>query len=173
MNRIDGIVVVDRDGLEFLSRTGINVNGRIVFVDENSRCTPIELLMIVQDIEGPIEELIIGIDFGKHIGIAVIAKDKVVYVENVHNWVKALEILDMFLECIRANRYTIRLGLPRKDEREYELLIERIVKVYGEKAIIELVPESGSSRNTSFLRSKRKLEDDEIAAINIALRRSS
>jgi len=169
---IRGVAVVDDGGVEYLIRKGIVVKGLILQLGEDLRCTA--LRAAVAACKGDVEvcELILGIDFGRKVGVAVITDSVVLAALSFRNIYKALDFIITVLQCLEASKKVVRIGIPRKEDPEYDAFINKLINSLSSDTGLELVSERGSSKSSSFLKYGRKLDEDALAAINIALGRS-
>ncbi len=172
IDRVEGVVIVDEGGKEYLTRRGVKVRGIMIELDNDVVCAALRATTASCKGSAEANEIILGIDFGQRIGIAVVIDSVVVVALSFRSSFKALELVATILRCIDAAKKVIRVGMPRKEDPEYDNFINKLIKMVSEDTQLELVPECGSSRLVSFLKLGKKLDDDSLAAINIALARS-
>ncbi len=169
-----GILLADSEGLKYIKNLGIDVNGLILNIDEIGieRCIVNTVIYSrISTILKP-RNMIIGIDFGDSIGIAIFVNSDAVLVNSYKSKEKVLEILKMFVEYSDdiASK-TIRIGLPRFLSNKYNTFVNALVKILRNYPVnIEFVSEDKSSKQRQFI-NDIKLDKDSIAAINIALMR--
>jgi len=170
-----GILIVDNIGMEYVRNRGINVNGLILNVDEIGieRCIVNTIIYSRISHISKQKNMIIGIDFGDSIGVAIFINSDIVLVNSYKSKEKVLEILKMFIEYSDGiDMKTIRIGLPRSISDEYNIFVDTIIKSLSNYPVsFEFVPEDKSSKQRQFIENT-KLDKDSIAAINIALMRT-
>ncbi len=172
--RVVGVVIVDEDGMRYISSRGIDTSQAVVLTAiDDPICTVLKAVILCQQLSIPCRELVVGIDMGKNIGVAVVCDSRCVLAKSFRTALRALEMISNVFRCIDASRRVIRIGMPKKECGEYEEFVEKLVKIVGEDIELELIPEKGSSSFVLFLKTGRKIDDDALAAINIALMRSS
>jgi len=147
-----GVVVVDDGGEKFVEEMGIVVEGDVLYAnpDEDPVCTAIKAIALSRGVAKG-SPLVVGIDLGNRIGIALLLGREVIYAKSSRSYVKILELLQASLNCVESGRKIVRVGLPRRECPEYEKLIESIVKFVGNDVELELVSEARSSNTLSFL----------------------
>ncbi len=172
IDRVEGVVVVDEGGKEYLTRRGVEVRGIVIELNNDVECAALRAATASCKGSTDANEVVLGIDFGQRIGIAVVIDSAVVVALSFRSSFKALELVSIALRCIDADKKVIRIGMPRKEDPEYDNFVSKLIKMVSEDTQLELVPERGSSRLSSFLKLGRKLDEDSLAAINIALART-
>lgn len=169
-----GILLVDSMGLEYIKNRRINVNGLILNVDEIGieRCIVNTIIYSRISHISKQRNMIVGIDFGDSIGIAIFVNSDIVLVNSYKSKEKVLEILKMFIEYSdNIDIKTIRIGLPRFLSDKYNTFVDILIKSFRNHPVnFEFVPEDKSSKQRQFI-DNMKLDKDSIAAINIALMR--
>ncbi len=169
-----GILLVDNMGMEYIKNRRINVSGLILNVDEIGIEKCIVNTIIYSRISHISKQrnMVIGIDFGDSIGIAIFVNSDVILVNSYRSKEKVLEILKMFIEYSdNIVTKTIRIGLPRFLSDEYNTFVNTLIKSFRNHSVsFEFVSENRSSKQRQFI-DDIKLDRDSIAAINIALMR--
>ncbi len=170
--KIFGVVLVDEGGLRYLREAGIEVVGEILEVkeDDNPLCVALRAALASQGVRDP-NPLIVGIDLGESIGVALIAGRVMLFAKSVKSYVKALDLVCSALACLDSSRKIVRVGIPRKECPEYEKLVEALAKALDPSVELELVPEARSSKLSSYIDSLGRMNKDARAALNIALAR--
>ncbi|MEM3437636.1 MAG: hypothetical protein QXP55_03760 [Nitrososphaerales archaeon] len=112
------------------------------------------------------ESIIIGIDPGKRIGIAVYYKQRELMGEVLNSVDEIIEKIVKLVNCSHVKKKIVRIGNGELDiaERIANELSKRLKDV-----IIELVDERGTS-SLSKIKSRRKIVRDQRSAMIIALR---
>jgi len=169
---IKGVVIVDDGGIEYLTRKGITVNGPILRLSENLACTVLKAAVAVCKGDVEVRELTVGIDFGRKVGVAVITDSIALTALSFRSIYKALEFIITVLQCLEASKKVVRIGIPRKEDPEYDDFVNKLINLLSSDIGLELVSERGSSKSSTFLKYGKKLDEDALAAINIALGRS-
>jgi len=169
---IKGVVIVDDVGIEYLTRKGITVNGPILRLSENLACTVLKAAVAVCKGDVEVRELTVGIDFGRKVGVAVITDSIALTALSFRSIYKALEFIITVLQCLEASKKVVRIGIPRKEDPEYDDFVNKLINLLSSDIGLELVSERGSSKSSTFLKYGKKLDEDALAAINIALGRS-
>jgi len=169
---IKGVVIVDDGGIEYLTRKGITVNGPILRLSENLACTVLKAAVAVCKGDIEVRELTVGIDFGRKVGVAVITDSIALTALSFRSIYKALEFIITVLQCLEASKKVVRIGIPRKEDPEYDDFVNKLINLLSSDIGLELVSERGSSKSSTFLKYGKKLDEDALAAINIALGRS-
>ncbi|MEM1644347.1 MAG: hypothetical protein QXL96_00515 [Ignisphaera sp.] len=171
VKRIHGVILLDSQGYRYLVDNNIGVDGYVIDVDVYGLERSIAKAIIYTKtlLINPIKKMIIGIDHGKSIGIAVIVNDDVIYTHSYRILNEALEDIKFFVYNLDSELKIVRVGIANNiDER----FVNRIVEMFKDMANIEFVPEYKSSKH-KYLLEDIKLTTDELAAINIALYRSN
>jgi len=171
-SRIYGVALADREGLRYLERARVKVVGTLIRVSpsEDPMCIALRAIVASLGVSDP-SPLIVGIDLGDNIGVALIAGRAVVFAKSVRNHYRALDLVCSSLRCVESQRKIVRVGIPRKECPEYEKLVESLARALDEDVELELVPEARSSKLRSYIGGLGKLSKDARAAINIALAR--
>lgn len=169
---IRGIAIVDDGGIEYLTRKGVVVDGLVLRLGENLMCTALKAAVAACKGDVEVRELTIGIDFGHKVGVAVITDSVVLTALSFRNIYKALDFIITVLQCLEASKKVVRIGIPRKEDPEYDDFVNKLINLLSSDIGLELVSERGSSKSSTFLKYGKKLDEDALAAINIALGRS-
>jgi len=170
VKHVHGVVLLDTRGYKYLIENDVDINGYVIDIDVYGLEKSIAKAIIYTKalLINPIKKIIIGIDYGKSIGVAVIVNDDITYTRSYRILNEALEDIKFFIYNVDSELKIIRLGIANDiDER----FINKIVEMFKDTANIEFVPEYKSSKH-KYLLEDTKLTTDELAAINIALHRS-
>jgi len=168
---IEGVVIADDKGLEWSRRAGVKIRGTVVRVEEDAMCTALRASHASKKGgEGP---LIVGVDLGENIGVAIVVGRSVVYAGTHRSSSKAIETLLSAVQCFSDRRRIVRIGIPKKDSEDYERVVKAIIESVDQGVELEMVPEHGTSKKEAFIDRDRKLKKDALAALNIALARFS
>ncbi|MEM0005705.1 MAG: hypothetical protein QW406_02430 [Ignisphaera sp.] len=171
IRRIHGIVIVDENGLKYMDEMHIEVNGIVLNIDSiGIERGTIMGVILSRTSDSEIESVIIGIDYGEKIGIAILANSDVVFVNSYRDKVEALRVVRMFIDGVNAERKIVRIGLPSKHHRGYDNFVESLANTVKDSAIVEFVSENGSSKR-KLVAGSIKIDEDSLAAVNIALQR--
>lgn len=171
VKRIHGVILLDSRGYRYLVDNNVGIDGYVIDVDVHGLEKSIAKAIIYTKtlLINPIKKMIIGIDYGKSVGVAVIVNDDVIYTHSYRILNEALEDIKFFVYNVDSELKIIRIGIANDiDER----FVNRIVEMFKDAANIEFVPEYKSSKH-KYLLEDIKLTTDELAAINIALYRSN
>lgn len=170
VKHVHGVVLLDARGYKYLRDNDVGINGYVIDIDVYGLEKSIAKAIIYTKalLINPIKKIIIGIDYGKSIGLAVIVNDDIIYTRSYRILNEALEDIKFFIYNVDSELKIIRLGIANDiDER----FINKVVELFKDVANIEFVPEYKSSKH-KYLLEDTKLTSDELAAINIALHRS-
>lgn len=171
IRRIHGIVIADENGLKYMDEMHIEVNGIVLNIDSiGIEKGTIMGVILSRTSDSEIESVIIGIDYGEKIGVAILANSDVVFVNSYRDKVEALRVVRMFIDGVNAERKIVRIGLPSKHHRGYNNFVESLTNTVKDSAIVEFVSENGSSKR-KLVASSIKIDEDSLAAVNIALQR--
>ncbi|MEM2389110.1 MAG: hypothetical protein QW215_02610 [Ignisphaera sp.] len=171
IRRIHGIVIADENGLKYMDEMHIEVNGIVLNIDSiGIERGTIMGVILSRTSDSEIESVIIGIDYGEKIGIAILANSDVVFVNSYRDKVEALRVVRMFIDGVNAERKIVRIGLPSKHHRGYDNFVESLANTVKDGAIVEFVSENGSSKR-KLVADSIKIDEDSLAAVNIALQR--
>ena len=171
IRRIHGIVIADENGLKYMDEMHIEVNGIVLNIDSiGIERGTIMGVILSRTSDSEIESVIIGIDYGEKIGIAILANSDVVFVNSYRDKVEALRVVRMFIDGVNAERKIVRIGLPSKHHRGYDNFVESLANTVKDGAIVEFVSENGSSKR-KLVAGSIKIDEDSLAAVNIALQR--
>jgi len=169
---IYGIVVADEEGYRYLEKNSVRVFGPLVFVDDIDKAIA-RALVLAKGLDFPLSNLVVGIDLGASIGFAVVGDSKVLMTKLFVSKSKLFETLCWVVEKFESKRRCIRIGFARSTFDEYRAdIVDKIARIVPSDVELELVPERGSSKIRSGI-ATRGLHEDEIAALNIALGRTS
>ncbi|MEM0152553.1 MAG: hypothetical protein QXJ95_02610 [Ignisphaera sp.] len=171
IRRVHGIVIADENGLKYMDEMHIEVNGIVLNIDSiGIERGTIMGVILSRTSDSEIESVIIGIDYGEKIGIAILANSDVVFVNSYRDKVEALRVVRMFIDGVNAERKIVRIGLPSKHHRGYDNFVESLANTVKDSAIVEFVSENGSSKR-KLVAGSIKIDEDSLAAVNIALQR--
>ncbi len=166
-----GIIIVDENGLRYINEMHIEINGVILNIDTiGVERSAIMGIILSRTSSIKIGSIIVGIDYGERIGIAIIVDSDVVFINSYRDKAEALRIIKMFIDSINVERKIIRIGLPNKPHRGYEDFVNKLASLLKESAVIEFISENGSSRRKLEVENT-KVDEDSLAALNIALQR--
>lgn len=160
-----GIVIADSMGRELL-----NANNPVILIDVDSlgidRAAGIALLSSF-GLGTEANEIVIGIDVGRNIGMAVLADGELIYYDSSLSTYYIIDKVLWFANNVPCKNLVLRIGNTSGKESEALDLALRIVKALGTKARIEIVDER-SSTSSKPLRYPH-IKGDARAALNIAL----
>lgn len=119
------------------------------------------------------EKLVVGIDPGETIGIAVLADGRTVDTSNCFSPEEAVQKIKTFLEgsiCDRSDSVIIRVGngVPSYEEK----LLRLLDKALPRNILLESVIEAGTNRSISETKNRRGLRDI-VSATKIAGRKGN
>ena len=168
---VQGVVVVDDEGYTYIVKNGVAVDGRLVNIDDHGLDKGLAMAIVYARVlqVNPIHRIVVGIDYGKNIGMAVVVNDDVVHIRSYRSADKALKDAKFFLENVESEFKIVRLGIANEIDEEF---VDAVVEMFRDVSTIEFVPEFRSSRHRYFLEDAR-LSPDEVAAINIAFYRDT
>uniref|UniRef100_A0A832ABF7 Uncharacterized protein n=1 Tax=Ignisphaera aggregans TaxID=334771 RepID=A0A832ABF7_9CREN len=168
---IHGIIIVDDGGRQYLASNSVDVYGYIIDIDEwgFEKGLASAIVFAKTSIIRPLMNIIVGIDYGKSIGIAIIVNSDIVYTNSYRSKENALKDIKFFIENVDTQIKIIRIGIASNLE---DAFIDTLIDTFRDIASIELVPEHKSSKLRHFI-DRQRLKADEVAAINIALYRGN
>jgi len=171
IKKINGIVLVDENGLKYINEMHIEIDGMILNIDVvGVEKSAIMSLIFSRTLSSEIKNIIIGIDYGEKIGLAVLVNSDIVFINSYRDRAIVLKIIKMFINSIDSARKIVRIGLPTKSHKGYNDFVNKLTNLLGDNVVIEFISENGSSRRKIGINGK-KIDEDSLAAINIALQR--
>lgn len=157
-------------GYEYLVDNDVDIDGYIINVDvyglEKGVATAI--IYAKSFVVNPLKKIVIGIDYGKNIGMAVVVNDTVIYTRSYRSADHAVKDIKFFIDNVDSEHKVVRIGIAQDID---EVFINTVVEMFKDVADIEFVPEYRSSKHR-YLLDEVRLSPDEIAAINIAFYRT-
>ncbi len=122
---------------------------------------------------GVCEEIIVGIDPGKTIGVALIVKGVVVQAESYNNLSEVFQFLRQAVETSKPKRVLLKVGKSGFLSEDFRKKIEEFanseLKTFGMETRVLLVDEKNTTTKARKMKVKRR-EKDKTSAIEIALR---
>lgn len=169
MKRVQGVILLDYEGYRYLINNNVDLDGYIINIDVDglSKSVATAIIYTRSLIINPLRRIIVGIDYGKNIGVAIVVNDDIVHTNKYRIAEEALEDIKFFVYNVESTSKIIRVGISNSTDDNF---VGKVIEVFKEVASIEFVPENKSSKNR-YLVENAKLSDDEVAAINIALYR--
>jgi hypothetical protein len=169
MKRVQGVILLDYEGYRYLINNNVDLDGYIINIDVDGLSKGVATAIIYTRslIINPLRRIIVGIDYGKNIGVAIVVNDDIVHTNKYRIAEEALEDIKFFVYNVESTSKIIRVGISNSTDDNF---VGKVIEVFKEVASIEFVPENKSSKNR-YLVENAKLSDDEVAAINIALYR--
>ncbi|MEM1541983.1 MAG: hypothetical protein QW101_04420 [Ignisphaera sp.] len=168
---VHGVIVADTEGRQYLASNSIDVYGYIIDIDEwgLEKGLATTVVFAKTSVVRPLMNTIVGIDYGKSIGIAIIVNSDIVYINSYRSKENVLKDIRFFIENVDTRVKIIRIGIASNLE---DTFIDTLINTFRGMASIELVPEHRSSKLRYFI-DRQRLKSDEVAAINIALYRGN
>jgi hypothetical protein len=120
--------------------------------------------------KGSYEKIVIGVDPGEVLGLAVLADGKVIKTENCFGIKEALEEIQYIiksLEGVKASSVIVKVGNGIPTYKE--MLLKALDKALPSDIVLECVSEAGTDRYISGSKHRRGLRDI-VSAIRIARR---
>jgi RNase H-fold protein (predicted Holliday junction resolvase) len=171
IKKINGVILVDENGLKYINEMHIKIDGIVINIDVvGVERSAIMGLIFSRTLSSKIKNVIIGIDYGEKIGLAVLVNSDIVFINSYRDRTIVLKIIKMFIDSIDSARKIVRIGLPTKSHKGYNDFVNRLTNSIGDDVVIEFISENGSSRRKIGI-NDRKIDEDSLAAINIALQR--
>ncbi len=171
IKKIDGVVLVDENGLKYINEMHIEIDGMILNIDVvGVEKSAIMSLIFSRTLNNEIKNVVIGIDYGEKIGLAVLVNSDIVFINSYRDRAIVLKIIKMFIDSIDSARKIVRIGLPTRPHKGYNDFVSKLTNSIGDNVVIEFISENGSSRRKIGINDK-KIDEDSLAAINIALQR--
>jgi RNase H-fold protein (predicted Holliday junction resolvase) len=171
IKKINGVILVDENGLKYINEMHIKIDGIVINIDVvGVERSAIMGLIFSRTLSNKIKNVIIGIDYGEKIGLAVLVNSDIVFINSYRDRTIVLKIIKMFIDSIDSARKIVRIGLPTKSHKGYNDFVNRLTNSIGDDVVIEFISENGSSRRKIGI-NDRKIDEDSLAAINIALQR--
>lgn len=170
MKHLQGVVLLDSGGYKYLINNDVYLEGYTINIDINGLEKSVATAIVYTRtlIANPLRRMIVGIDYGKNIGVAIVVNDDIVHTDSYRSPVEALKDIGFFVNNINSYLKIIRLGITNNIDENF---VNTVINMFKDTVDIEFIPENRSSKY-KYLIENAKLTDDEIAAINIALYRS-
>ena len=170
-----GILIADKEGLEYAQQVCKDIRMNILRLDSSTIERIVFKAVVLSMLENDkIHTLVAGIDYGKSIGVALLADGTIVYVGKFRLEDEALNMLSQFFKSVEAAKKIVRVGIPSTIiSKSFESFIEKLNLAMPSDAVIELVPEVRSNKPSIILFDDRISDEDISAALNIALRSGS
>lgn len=167
---IQGVILLDTKGYRYLAENNIGLSGYVINIDIHGFEKGIAMAIVYAKslIVNPLKKVVIGIDYGRNIGLAVVVNDTVIYTHSYRSSKDVIEDVRFFIENVNTELKVIRIGATQGIN---EMFADTIIRLFKNVANIEFVPEYKSSKH-KYLLEDIKLKPDEIAAINIAFYRT-
>lgn len=108
------------------------------------------------------EELVIGVDPGKVIGVAVLGDGKVIKREEFSSMVKAMDFIVTELNRLPSKVKRVRVGMGAPEVAEE--IARKLDATLPKDIVIEMVSEEGTSISKNSSLAKKKLSDADSAA---------
>ncbi|UCB60464.1 MAG: hypothetical protein JSW72_10310 [Candidatus Bathyarchaeota archaeon] len=114
------------------------------------------------------ERLVVGVDPGRNLGVAVLGDGKILETKSYTNVDETVNTITEILNRTPATHKTVRIGngAPSHSEK----LCRHLIQVLPEHVVIERVPEAGTSRSYGGQQSHRRGKIDINSAIKIGQR---
>lgn len=163
----DSIVIVDKVGREILSK--ISGSPSLIINIDNVGIDKAVCLALLSSVglSAPAHKLVIGIDFGKNIGFAIVADGELLHYGISHSLHHVISEVMWFINNLPYLELILRIGAINGKENEALILISKLNLILPKSAKIELVNEESSSSNKP--RRFSYVKGDARAALNIAL----
>ncbi len=170
-----GILIADKEGLEYARQVCKDIRMSTLILNSDTVEGTVFKAMVLSMLENDrIHTLVAGIDYGKSIGVALLADGVIVYVGKFRLEDEALNTLSQFFKSVEASKKIVRVGIPSTIiSKSFESFIEKLNLAMPSDVIIELVPEVRSNKPNILLFNDRISDEDISAALNIALRSGS
>jgi len=168
--QLTGVVIADREGLEYI-RPFLNLNNvKIVNIDADNVESAIIKAVIYTKLESnKVHVLTAGIDYGKSIGVALLANSEIIYMNKHRSEKEVIQILKFFFSNIEAAKKIVRIGIPTAIiHRDFELFIDELNKELPQGVVVELVSEYNTSKTITY--EEVRSDKDSFAALNIAMK---
>lgn len=162
------VVIADAVGKEFLNTAKTTKSVTVIDVDSLGvdKAAGIALLSSF-GLGTEANEVVIGIDVGRNIGMAVLADGELIYYDSSLSTYYIVDKVLWFANNVPCRSLVLRIGSTLGKESEALDLALKIIKALGTRARIEIVDER-SSTSSKPLRYPH-IRGDARAALNIAL----
>lgn len=163
----DSIVIVDKVGEKILNR--ISGSPSLIINVDNVGIDKAVCLALLSSmgLSAPAHKLVIGIDFGKNIGFAIVADGELLHYGISPSLHYVLSEVMWFTINLPYSELILRIGATSGRESDALILISKLNSILPKSAKIELVNEESSSSNKP--RRFSYVKGDARAALNIAL----
>jgi len=147
----------------------------IVFCEEGNLDRVVEeASAIIQGLDGKsFDELLVGIDPGKTIGLAVVSRGVVLNSSTKHSLKDVFQTLEQTIQSLKPKRVLVKVGTGGCLNQEFKEKVEDFAGFVWEKFKVPLKVLFVDEKNTTTIVKRRKIkkrEKDMFSAVEIALR---
>jgi phage-related holin len=169
-SRLTGVVIADREGLEYVYSVSDLNNAKIVNIDANNVEGAVVKAVVMSKLESnKVYALVAGIDYGKSIGVAIVVDSVVIYMKRHRSEREVIKIVKLFFNNVEAVKKLVRIGIPTPMIRKsFELFVDMLNKELPQGVVVELVSEYSTSKSIAY--EEMRLDEDSFAALNIAMK---
>jgi phage-related holin len=169
-SRLTGVVIADREGLEYIYFVSDLNNAKIVNIDANNVEGAVVKAVVMSKLESnKVYALVAGIDYGKSIGVAIVVDSVVIYMKRHRSEREVIKIVKLFFNNVEAVKKLVRIGIPTPMiHKSFELFVDMLNKELPQGVVVELVSEYSTSKSIAY--EEMRLDEDSFAALNIAMK---
>jgi hypothetical protein len=169
-SRLTGVVIADREGLEYVYSVSDLNNAKIVNIDANNVEGAVVKAVVMSKLESnKVYALVAGIDYGKSIGVAIVVDSVVIYMNRHRSEREVIKIVKLFFNNVEAVKKLVRIGIPTPMiHKSFELFVDMLNKELPQGVVVELVSEYSTSKSIAY--KEMRLDEDSFAALNIAMK---
>jgi phage-related holin len=169
-SRLTGVVIADREGLEYVYSVSDLNNAKIVNIDANNVEGAVVKAVVMSKLESnKVYALVAGIDYGKSIGVAIVVDSVVIYMKRHRSEREVIKIVKLFFNNVEAVKKLVRIGIPTPMiHKSFELFVDMLDKELPQGVVVELVSEYSTSKSIAY--EEMRLDEDSFAALNIAMK---
>jgi phage-related holin len=169
-SRLTGVVIADREGLEYVYSVSDLNNAKIVNIDANNVEGAVVKAVVMSKLESnKVYALVAGIDYGKSIGVAIVVDSVVIYMKRHRSEREVIKIVKLFFNNVEAVKKLVRIGIPTPMiHKSFELFVDMLNKELPQGVVVELVSEYSTSKSIAY--EEMRLDEDSFAALNIAMK---
>jgi hypothetical protein len=169
-SRLTGVVIADREGLEYVYSVSDLNNAKIVNIDANNVEGAVVKAVVMSKLESnKVYALVAGIDYGKSIGVTIVVDSVVIYMKRYRSEREVIKIVKLFFNNVEAVKKLVRIGIPTPMiHKSFELFVDMLNKELPQGVVVELVSEYSTSKSIAY--EEMRLDEDSFAALNIAMK---
>jgi hypothetical protein len=169
-SQLAGIAIVDEEGLKYIQSISDLNNVEIVNISVNSvEGAVIRAIVLSKLGSSRVYTLVAGIDYGKSLGVAIVADSIVIYMNRHRSEKGVIDLVKLFFNNIEATKKIVRIGIPTTViHKDFELFVDKLNKELPQEIIVEFISEYNTSKTATY--EEKHLDKDSFAALTIAMK---